>query len=62
MANFQAQEGRASVARHCIVTRNAGARITYLFQHLVNQSREPGLERIRPLTLLLGQRPIARPH
>ncbi len=44
-----------SVARHCIVTRNAGARITYLVQYLVNQSREPGLERIRTLTLPLGQ-------
>ncbi len=39
-----------SVARHRIVTRNAGARITYLVQYLVNQSREPGLERIRTLT------------
>ena len=44
-----------SVARHCIVTSNAGARITYLLQYLVNQSREPGLERIRTLTLPLGQ-------
>jgi hypothetical protein len=44
-----------SVARHCIVTSNAGARITYLVQYLENQSREPSLERIRTLTLPLGQ-------
>ena len=44
-----------SVARHCIVTRNAGARITYLVQYLLNKSREPGLQRIRTLTLPLGQ-------
>ena len=44
-----------SVARHRIVTRNAGARITYLVQYLLNKSREPGLQRIRTLTLPLGQ-------
>ena len=44
-----------SVARHCIVTRNAGAPITYLVQYLLNKSREPGLQRIRTLTLPLGQ-------
>src|SRR5438067_12396939 len=44
-----------SIARHCIVTRNAGARTTYLVQYLLNKSREPGLQRIRTLTLPLGQ-------
>jgi hypothetical protein len=38
-----------------IVTRNPGARITYLVQDLLNQSREFGLERIRTLTLPLGE-------
>jgi len=44
-----------SIARHCIVTRNAGARITYLVQYLLNKSGEPCLQRIRTLTLPLGQ-------
>jgi hypothetical protein len=30
-----------SVARHRLVTRNAGARITHLVQYLVNQSASP---------------------
>ena len=29
--------------------------MTYLVQHLLNKSREPGLQRIRTLTLPLGQ-------
>jgi hypothetical protein len=43
-----------SVARRCIVTRNAGSRIPHLFQHVLKQSHERGLQRIRPLPLPVG--------